>query len=211
MNSFFESKLFYIILLATILGEFLLPWILGHFYKDYDGRTTVMSALGSPESPVRVIYNVWLVWLGVFLLAASFALYREIRTVSVGLSLMTLVSVCVFAIGAGILAGLFSVNESKDKVTVASRIHGVGSALGFMTLLFFPLLQGIYGFMSGRMIKGAVCVTAFVLALLFFVFFIMGDKERFQKTVFAYEGLWERLSLFFMYVPFLYLSVENLI
>ena len=211
MNSFFESKLFYIILLATILGEFLLPWILGHFYKGYDGRTTVMSALGSPESPVRVIYNVWLVWLGVFLLAASFALYREIRTVSVGLSLMTLVSVCVFAIGAGILAGLFSVNESKDKVTVASRIHGVGSALGFMTLLFFPLLQGIYGFMSGRMIKGAVCVTAFVLALLFFVFFIMGDKERFQKTVFAYEGLWERLSLFFMYVPFLYLSVENLI
>ena len=211
MNSFFESKLFYIILLATILGEFLLPWILGHFYKGYDGRTTVMSALGSPESPVRVIYNVWLVWLGVFLLAASFALYREIRTVSVGLSLMTLVSVCVFAIGAGILAGLFSVNESKDKVTVASRIHGVGSALGFMTLLFFPLLQGIYGFMSGRMIKGAVCVTAFVLALLFFVFFIMGDKERFQKTVLTYEGLWERLSLFFMYVPFLYLSVENLI
>ena len=211
MTAFFESKLFYIILLATILGEFLLPWILGHFYKGYDGRTTVMSALGSPESPVRVIYNVWLVWLGVFLLAASFALYREIRTVSVGLSLMTLVSVCVFAIGAGILAGLFSVNESKDKITVASRIHGVGSALGFMTLLFFPLLQGIYGFMSGRMIKGAVCVTAFVLALLFFVFFIMGDKERFQKTVFAYEGLWERLSLFFMYVPFLYLSVENLI
>ena len=211
MTAFFESKLFYIILLATILGEFLLPWILGHFYKGYDGRTTVMSALGSPESPVRVIYNVWLVWLGVFLLAASFALYREIRTVSVGLSLMTLVSVCVFAIGAGILAGLFSVNESKDKITVASRIHGVGSALGFMTLLFFPLLQGIYGFMSGSMFKGAVCVAAFVLALLFFVFFIMGDKERFQKTVFAYEGLWERLSLFFMYVPFLYLSVENLI
>ena len=211
MAAFFDSKIFSILLLFTIVGEFLLPWILGYFYKGYNGKIMVMSALGSPESPVRVIYNVWLVWLGIFLLVTSLALYREIATVSNGLAVMTLISVCVFAIGAGILAGLFSVNESKEKVTVASRIHGAGSALGFMTLLFFPLLQGIYGFMSGQNIRGAVCVAAFVLALLFFVFFIMGDKERFQKTVLAYGGLWERLSLFFMYVPFLYLSLENLI
>ena len=209
MLAFFDSKPFYILLLITIVGEFLLPWILGHFRRGYNGKTMVMSALGSPESPVRIIYNLWLVWLGIFLLLTSFALYHEIRVVSEILAVLTWISTAVFAIGAGILAGIFSVNEKKEKVTLASKIHGAGSAMGFMTLLFFPLLQGIYGFMTGQSIKGAVCMVSFVLAFLFFVFFIMGDKEKFKETVFSYEGLWERLSLFFMYVPFLCLAVEN--
>lgn len=51
-------QIFYILLLITIIGEFFLPWILKHFYKNYDSRKMVMSALGSPESPVRKIYNV---------------------------------------------------------------------------------------------------------------------------------------------------------
>lgn len=47
------------LLLFTIIGEFLLPLILERYYKGYDGKTMVMSALGSPQSPVRVIYLVW--------------------------------------------------------------------------------------------------------------------------------------------------------
>ena len=124
---------------------------------------------------------------------------------------LTLISISAFAIGAGILSGLFSVNESKEKVTAASKIHGAGSALGFMALLFFPLLWGIFSFGSGDIIQGAVCVTSFALAVLFFVFFIMGDKEKFKETAFSYAGLWERLSLFFMYVPFLYIAIYNLL
>ena len=37
--------------------------------------------------------------------------------------------------------------------------------------------------------------------------------QKYGKTVdeivFAYEGLWERMTLFFMYVPFLYMAVQN--
>ena len=66
MNNLIDSRLFNVLLMITIIGEFLLPWILKHFYKDYNSKTMVMSVLGSPESPVRKIYNVWLVWLGAF-------------------------------------------------------------------------------------------------------------------------------------------------
>ena len=131
-------------------------------------------------------------------------------TVSSVLAVLTFISISAFAVGAGILSGIFSVNESKEKVTIASKIHGAGSAIGFMTLLFFPLLQCILAFKSNDIIQGTVCAIAFVLAMLFFVFFIMGDKENFKDTVFSYEGLWERLSLFFMYVPFLYMAIHNL-
>lgn len=211
MNSLIDSKLFNILLLITIIGEFLLPWILKHFYKDYNSKTMVMSVLGSPESPVKKIYNVWLVWLGAFLLITSFLFFKEVNMVSSILAVLTFISIATFAVGAGILSGLFSVNESKEKVTFASKIHGAGSAIGFMALMFFPLLQSISAFRNNDVIQGIICVFAFVAAVLFFAFFIMGDKDKFKETIFAYEGLWERLSLFFMYVPFLYSAISNLV
>lgn len=112
------------------------------------------------------------------------------------LAVLTAASVMVFAIGAGILSGIFSVNESKEVVTKASKIHGAGAAIGFMMLLFFPLLYGIVSLKTGDKVQGVVCISAFVMALVLFVFFIMGDKEELRDTVFAYEGLWERMTLF---------------
>ena len=143
MNGIIDSEIYNILLLITIIGEFLLPWLLKHFYKGYNSKTMVMSVLGSPESPVRKIYNVWLVWLGIFLLGTSFLFFKEVNTISSVLAVLTFVSIAAFTVGAGILSGLFSVNESKENVTLASQIHGAGSALGFMALMFFPLLQSI--------------------------------------------------------------------
>lgn len=211
MKELYSNKIFNLLLLITIIGEFALPWILKFFYSGYNGKTMVMSVLGSPESPVKIIYNIWLIWLGIFLLFTAFAYFSELKVVSTVLAVMTFISISVFAVGAGILSGIFSVNESKDVVTAASQIHGFGSAIGFMALAFFPLLSGISAIKNKDNVQGAVCISAFIIALVFFIFFIMGDKEEFKETVFSYAGLWERLSLFFMYVPFLYRAVKNLI
>ena len=211
MYGIIDSKLFNILLLIIIIGEFLLPWILKHSYKGYNSKTMVMSVLGSPESPVRKIYNMNQGWLGAFLLGASFLFYKDVNAVSSVLAVFTFISIAAFAVGAGILSGLFSVNESKDKVTFASKIHGAGSAFGFMALMFFPLLQGISAFKESDVIKGVFCILAFVLAVMFFSFFVMGDKEKFKGTIFTYEGLWERLSLLFMYMPFLYCAIKNIV
>ena len=206
-----NSKPFNIVLLLTIIGEFLLPWILKHFYPGYDSRMMVMSALGSPESPVRIIYNIWLIWLGCFLSFTAIVYYSEYKENYQILSIIMLLSVLLFAVGAGLLSGIFSVNESKDVVTLASKIHGAGAAIGFMTLLFFPLLCSVIAFRESDRLFALVCLFSFVLAFVCFVCFIMGDKEEFAKTVLGYEGLWERLTLFFMYVPFVYKAVSVLI
>ena len=211
MYSLQDNKIFNSLLLITVLGEFLLPWILKHFYKEYNSKTTVMSALGSPESPVRKIYNIWLIWLGVFLLFTSFVLFQAVKEISTLLAVLIFISIAVFAVGAGILAGIFSVNESKAVVTVASKIHGAGSAIGFMALMFFPLLNSIAAFKNNDILQGTICILAFVFAVLFFAFFVMGDKEKFKNTIFSYEGLWERLTLFCMYIPFIYMAIQNLI
>lgn len=201
---------FYFLLLITIIGEFVLPWILKYFYEGYNSKTMVLSVLGSPESPVRKIYNAWLIWLGLFLLLTAWVMYGENRQISAVWAALISAVIIFFAIGAGILAGLFSVNESKNMVTFASKIHGAGAAIGFMALLFFPLLNSLLAFENGNRMQGVIYVLAFLCALIFFAFFIMGDKEQFKETVFSWEGLWERLALFFMYVPFIYKAMQNL-
>jgi len=211
MNGLIDSKIFNILLFITILGEFLVPLILKHFYRDYNSKTMVMSVLGCPESPVRIVYNAWLVWLGIFLLITSFLFFEEIYAISSILAILTFISIATFAVGAGVLSGLFSVNESKNSVNIASKIHGIGSAIGFMTLLFFPLLQSVVAFINSSIIDGIIYSISFVIAVLFFVFFVLGDKDKFKESVFTYEGLWERLSLFFMYVPFIYRAITTLV
>ena len=170
-----------------------------------------MSALGSPQSPVRVIYNTWLIWLGLFLIFVAIAYFLTARIDFPILSVLLLISIGTFAVGAGLISGIFHVNENKDIVTAASKIHGISAAIGFMTFLFFPLLNGILAFKQDNFIFGVVSVISFILALIFFICFIMGDKEQFQNTMLRYEGLWERLTLLCMYIPLAYKAVHNLL
>ena len=90
-----------------------------------------------------------------------------------------LLSIGFFAVGAGLISGFFSVNESKYIVTTASKIHGIGAAIGFMALLLFPLLNGIVSFKQNDTAEGIISISSFVLSLIFFACFVMGDKEQF--------------------------------
>lgn len=211
MRGITNSRLFNMILLLTIIGEFFLPWILGRYYDEYNSKIMVMSVLGSPQSPVRHIYNVWLIWLGSFLTFVAIVYFFAIRAEFPILSVLLSISIGIFAVGAGLVSGVFSVNESKDIVTVSSKIHGISAAIGFMALLFFPLLNGVLEFKQKDVVFGILSIISFILAFTFFVCFVMGDKEQFQNTVLRYEGLWERMSLLCMYVPFVYKTLYTLL
>lgn len=87
----------------------------------------------------------------------------------------------------------------------------MSAASGFMALVAFPLLNGIAAFKQKDIIGGIISISSLVLSLVFFACFVMGDKEQFQNTFLKYEGLWERLTLFCMYVPFIYRAIGNLL
>lgn len=210
MKNIADNRFFNMILLFTIIGEFIVPWILEQFYSEYNGMKMVMSVLGSLQSPVRLVYNLWLVWLGGFLAYTAGVYFMSFRTKFPVLAVFMLLSIGFFAVGAGLLSGFFSVNESKYIVTTASKIHGIGAAIGFMALLLFPLLNGIVSFKQNGTLEGIISISSFVLSRIFFACFVMGDKEQFQNTPLNYEGLWERLTLFYMYIPFVYKSMSNL-
>ena len=187
--------------LAAAFIEFLLPWILKRIYPGYDSRRMAMSVLGAPSSPVSNIYSTWLIALGIILTLASVSYFTLLSPNGMALAVLTSGSILLFALGAGILAGLFKADADDKMGTLSSRIHGYSSAIGFLALLFFPLLRSAAMFEDRHFMLGASYLTVFLFALLFFILFIMSDKEQYKGTCIDREGAWERLTLFFMYLP----------
>lgn len=211
MSDVINSHIFNALLLSTVIGEFLLPFLLKRYFPGYNAKTMAMSALGSPESPVRHIYNLWLIWLGIFLMFTAFVYRASTKAEYPFLSALVFLSIGIFGLGAGLISGIFSVNKDKTTATATSAIHGFAAAVGFMTLLFFPLLDGILAFKQDKVFCGFVDIISFALSLICFVCFVLGDKEQFKNTVLRYEGLWEQLTLLCMYIPFIQAALYNLI
>ena len=198
-------------LIIAMAGDILVSLVLPCFYKEYSSLKMSISALGNPQSPVRIPFNIWMLIEGVLFLIAIPALNNRYNSISGGLTYTMLAFITIFAIGACIFTCFFSVNESKDIVTTASKIHGVGSVVGFMLFLFVPLLVAIFSFKSKDTGMGVVSIVCFIIAFVFFVLFVMSDKPEFSDTIINNEGLWERLNLIFMYLPLLTVSIRQIL
>ena len=198
-------------LIAAMAGDLLVSLVLPLFHRGYSITRMSISALGNPASPVRMPFNIWMLTVGILFLLALPAIFNRFRPVSAGISIAMMVSVVLFAVGACIFTCFFSVNESKEVVTVASKIHGAGSVIGFMVFLFLPLLLAILSFKEHNTLMGSVSIASFVLAIVFFVLFVMADKPEFKGTFVDREGLWQRLNLVFMYLPLAVTSVMEII
>lgn len=209
MNSVYSLS--WIFLLIAMAGDLIVSFMLSFFYKGYSNLKMSISALGNPKSPVRLPFNIWMLIEGLLFLIALPAIYNYFNPISPKLTITLLIFIAVFAIGACIFTCFFSVNESKDITTLASKIHGAGSALGFCLFLFVPLIISILYFKSDENLFGIISLACFALSLVFFALFIMSDKENFASTVIANEGLWQRLNLIFMYLPLCFVCVQRII
>ena len=192
-------------------GDIVVSLLLPLFYKGYSCKKMSISALGNPNSPVRVPFNIWMLIEGLLFLVSVPGFYHRYFPVSARLTITTIICIAVFAVGACIFTCFFSVNESKDVVTMASKIHGAGSVIGFMLFLFVPLMVAILSFKNHEGGMGALSIICFVMSLVFFALFVMSDKEEFANTLVANEGLWQRLNLVFMYMPLAVVAVKKIV
>ena len=187
-----------------LLVDCLLPLILAHFYPKYKHKEMVLSVLGSRQSPVKWIYNIWCIISGIVFCISPYTLYREINC---GLTIAIWILLVIYGIGCEIISGLCPLNESRQDEDVITKIHGVTSAIGFITLLIVPLLLAIMQFQSSNIIVGVISLVSFIAAFVFFCFFIMGEKAKFANTVLKYGGLWQRLVLLNCYIPLFALCI----
>ena len=181
-----------------LLIDNLLPLVLAHFYPNYIHKEMALSVLGSRQSPVKWIYNIWCIVSGVVFCIAPYTLYREINC---GLTIAIWILLVIYGIGCEIISGVCPLNENRQEEDIRTRIHGSSSAIGFMTLLIVPLLLALLQLQMSKLIMGLISLFSFVTAFVLFCFFIIGEKEKFSSTILRYGGLWQRLVLISCYIP----------
>lgn len=207
--NYLQSELPWIFLMIAIVGDFVVPYLLALFYPGYSHKKQVMSVLGNPQSPVSRIYNSWLIVLGVLFCLSSVKVYFEYQKVSNFYSGTVLIIMIIFGIGAGVLAGLFSVDEKKNLESTASKIHGIGAGIGFILLVFIPLIIGLLSFYENKIAFGILSILMFFISILFFTLFIMSEREKYKDSVIGLSGLWQRLLLGSMYFPLFLIASSN--
>ena len=190
----------------TLLMDNLLPLVLARFYPNYIHKEMALSVLGSRQSPVKWIYNIWCIVSGVFFCIAPYALYRENNC---GLEITIWILLAIYGIGCEIISGVCPLNENRQDEDIITKIHGGSSAIGFMALLVVPLLLALLQLQISEFFIGTISLLCFVVAFVFFCFFVMGEKEKFSNTVFRYGGLWQRLVLTSCYVPLFFWCILN--
>lgn len=190
-----------IILPIALSLDLIIPFVLSPTYKGYNHLTQVMSVLGNDKAPLHIVYNVWLVIFGIILIIVDFKTYPIISRYSNIVAILLFIILMIYALGGCILSGLFSVGEVKSLDTISEKIHGYGSVIGFMCLTFAPFLVGILGYKVNNLKLMILSVCCFILAIVCFSCFVMGDKPNFKTSLLAFGGLWQRLSLLFMYLP----------
>nr|WP_303040945.1 DUF998 domain-containing protein [Enterocloster clostridioformis] len=196
------------ILPVLLAADLIIPFLLAPAYKGYNHLMQVMSVLGTSKAPLHSIYNIWLIIFGCTILVNIFQCYPIIAKTSNVISILLCSVVVIYAIGGCILSGIFSVGETKNLETVSAKIHGYGSVIGFLLLTLAPLLIGLYFFKISDGLLGVLSLICFILAIAFFTLFVMADKPNYKGTVIAFEGLWQRLSLLFMYCPIAIFSLS---
>lgn len=198
------------ILPAALAADLMIPFLMAPFYKGYSHTAQVMSVLGNHRAPLHSLYNGWLILLGGIILCSSFSLRRIAAEHSRPLSTALFWVLIIYSVGGCILSGLFSVGETKKLVTFSAKVHGYGAAIGFMVLTSAPAIISIYYLKTNRLLLAVVSLLCFIAALVFFILFIMADKPKYQNSVIALEGLWQRLTLLFMYLPVSVVCMEHL-
>lgn len=183
--------------LITLFMDNLLPLLLARFYPNYEHKEMALSVLGSRQSSVRWIYNVWCILSGIVFCITPYALYQENNN---GLAVAIWILLAIYGVGCEIISGFCPLNENRQEDMI-TKIHGGASAVGFTTLLVVPLLLAILHFQVSEIVVGLISFLCFIAAFVFFCFFIMGEKEKFAKTILRYGGIWQRLILVCCYVP----------
>lgn len=192
---------------VVFIGDFLVTFILGFFYPNYNHFKMTMSDLGTSQSPVAIWISLWWTIFGTFFFIfaigfrKTFASHKKPATV-------VMVLIMLFGLGAWIFAGLFPIEPGGLETTPAAKMHGVGGGIGYLAIIFVPLAAlGIFSRKPSPKLFW-LSTAVFLLGLLAFGLFLASEDAPLSGGLLSYAGLWQRLFLLNYYF---YLGVLSVI
>ena len=204
------KKLSPLFLICADIGDFSLPYYLGRFYSDFNQMTMIISQLGEPTSPVQNYFNNGSVVTGTLFVLASFGIYNFFQSESKRFAQIIAGAIALYGFGDCILTGLVHISESASFFSPAYFLHAAFSGISMVAMMFVPLLLACQAALKQQKVLSlfySVCLIGSILALLLFAAYYLPVIGRWLSST---RGFWQRLSLFFLYLPALSIAFRQL-
>lgn len=200
---------FYILILAVV-SELLVPFVLGHFITGYRQMEMLISTLGESGMKSRTAFRIWEIINGLLFLMAAPTFYVHFREISPLIGWGLLLSLSLFGIGDCIITGLFARARTAEEVGFTSLLHNFASGVGFIALLMGNILLISLFYLEKNPFWVITLLGIFFLASAFMILFALPKIPIINTYQVAHRGLWQRLNLFFLYLPFLLVSLKSI-
>lgn len=198
------------LLILAVVGDFSLPYIIGRFYPGFDQATMIISQLGENGSPVQQAFNRGSIVTGSLFMLSSIGVYLFFRSESKRLTQILAGAIALYGFGDCLLTGLVHISKSASFFSPAYFLHAAFSGIAMVAMMFVPLSLAYRA--ANKNEKLVVffylsCLMLSIIALLLFAAYylpIVGTKLS------STRGLWQRVSLFFLYLPAFTVAVKQL-
>lgn len=203
------KKYGFFIMITVIISELTFPFVFANFYPDYDPITMLISDFGEDGSPIKTVFKIWqLIDGGLFLLTIP-SFYERFKHTSKPLAKWLSIMMAGFAIGDCVITGIFDRSTSTTKINVESIIHDYLSGLGFVALLIAVyILTKLYN-LEKEQLAVQLFLIIFLLSICFMLLFAAPKIPIINQVRIPYRGLWQRLNLLFLYLPFFLVSLKS--
>ena len=205
------SKRFgFYLLVLVVVSELLLPFVLGHFISGYRQTDMLISSFGESGMKTRSAFRIWEIINGVGFLLAAPAFFNQFKEVSPIIGWGLLLSLSLFGIGDCIITGLFARARTVEEVGFTSLLHNFASGVGFIALLVGNVLLIGAFYLEEKPVWTIVLGIILLLSLICMLLFASPKIPLVNTLQVTQRGLWQRLNLFFLYLPFLLVSLAQI-
>ncbi|MGX7243234.1 DUF998 domain-containing protein [Enterococcus quebecensis] len=204
------KKYGFLTMILVIISELTVPWILIHFYSGYNPVTMLISDFGEDGSPTKVAFKIWQLIDGSLFLLTIPSFYERFKNTSKPLANWLSVMMATFAIGDCFITGIFDRSTNLDKMAIESLIHDYASGAGFVALLLAILILIKLYRVENHHSFVTKLIIIFIISACFMFLFAAPKIPIINQLNIPYRGLWQRVNLLFLYLPFLFVSFKNL-
>lgn len=201
---------FYLIILAVI-SELVLPFVLGHYIAGYSQTEMLISSFGETGQPTKLAFKIWEIVNGSLFILGAPAIYARFNATNHLIALWTAICIAIFGIGDCIITGVVDRASSTKEVGFTSLLHNYASGAGFMALLVGTFLLIWLFYLERNQFMVISLIVIFILSSIFMFLFSMPKIPIIKAFQISHRGLWQRLNLLFLYLPFFWVAIKNVL
>lgn len=198
------------LLILAVVGDFSLPYVLGRSYPGFNQATMIISQLGEGSSPVQQAFNHGSIVTGSLFMLSSIGVYLFFKPESKLLAQILGGSIALYGFGDCFLTGLVHISKSASFFSPAYFIHAAFSGIAMVAMMFVPLSLAYQAANKNKRLVMFFYLGCFILSivalLLFAAYYLPIVGSKLSST----RGFWQRVSLFFLYLPALTVAVKQL-